>query len=451
MMTTLPIRRLLAAAVTTTFLLQSGAASAFGVLQAYDAALQNDPVYRSAVSENEAGQQYRVLGRQGLLPSISASYSTSKNRADLTAKSATGGENVTHPEYTSTVGVVQLRQTLFNLDAYARYKQGIAQTNYSNAIFSTRSQEVALRVVSAYADAQYAEDQLTLVTAQRDAYGEQMRVNDRLFQKGEGTKTDMLETQARFDLGEAQVLEAKDSLNNARNTLAAIVGRDITQLDPLVDDFRVAPMQPSNFEEWKEISLKQNPEIEAARYAVEASLQEVKKNRAGHFPRVDLVASLNKSNSETINTFNQDSNVRSVGVQVSIPIYSGGAVSAATSQAVSNSEKAKSDLEATTKKVLVELRKQYSLAVSSASRIDALVKSVTSARLLVKATEQSIKGGVRINLDALNAQQALFQSQRDLAQARYNYLLSYMRLRSAAGTLGAEDLNKVATYFVASR
>ncbi|MBC7502851.1 MAG: TolC family outer membrane protein, partial [Herminiimonas sp.] len=340
-MNNLLVRRSLWSVLTLALLAQSGSAVAFGVLQAYESALQNDPVYRSAVSENEAGQQYRVLGRAGLLPSVSANYSTYKNKADITSKNQLGQSQSTHPDYNSAVGVVQARQPLFNLDALARYYQGIAQTNYSNAVFSSRSQELVLRVMSAYADTQYAEDQLMLVTAQREAFAEQMRVNDRTFQKGEGTRTDVLETQARFELAEAQVFEAKDNLTNARNTLAGVIGRDVPVLDALGDDFRVAPMQPAGFEEWSRITLERNPEIEAQRFGVEAALQEVKRNRAGHTPRVDLVASYNKNNSETINTYNQDSNVRSLGVQVVIPIYSGGSVNASTSQAVANSEKAK--------------------------------------------------------------------------------------------------------------
>ena len=351
----------------------------------------------------------------------------------------------------SSSGVVQLRQPIFNLDGIARYYQGVAQTSYSEAVFSGRAQELVVRVVGAYADAQYAEDQLALVTAQRDAYAEQKRVNERMFQKGEGTRTDMLETQAKYDVAEAQVIEAQDNLATARNTLAAIVGADITHLDPMSDDFRIKPMQPAAFDDWKAIALEHNAEIAAQRYGVDAARQEINKSRAGHAPRLDLIASYSKNKSETINTFNQDSTVRSIGAQLSIPIYSGGYVNAASRQAVANHEKAKSDLDAKTNQTLVELRKQYSLVLSSATKIEALVKSVNSASALVEATRQSIKGGVRINLDLLNAQQQLFAARRDLAQARYGYLLSYLKLRNAAGTLGADDLRSVAGYFVAGR
>jgi protease secretion system outer membrane protein len=444
----LPQRRFLAGIIAGVMSLQAGSVSALGLVEAYEAALQNDPTFRSAVHENEAGQQNKRIGRATLLPTVSASYSHTQNRADITQPNVFGQMSTTHPEYNSSVGAVQLRQPLLNLEGLARYRQGVAQTEYSDALFAGRRQELVIRLVSAYADAQYAEDQLMLATAQRDAFAEQMRVNERMFQKGEGTRTDMLETQAKFDVAEAQVIEARDSLTTARNALAAIIGMEVKELDPLSDDFRVLPMQPESFEEWKALALENNPEVAAQRHAVEATRHEVSRNRAGHAPRLDMVASLSKNKGETLNTFNQESTVRAVGVQLNIPIYSGGYVDATTTQAVSNHEKAKSDLEAKTNQVLVELRKQYSLVLSSAAKIDALNKSVKSATLVVAATEQSIKGGVRINLDLLNAKQQYYTAKRDLAQARYNYLLSYLRLRSAAGTLGADDLHKIAGYFV---
>ncbi len=447
----LPARRALVIALAAVGALHAPGAFALGLLQAYEAALNNDPTYQSAIHENEAGQQNRLLGRSTLLPTVAASYSTSKASAEITNKSAQQGNNTINPRYTSAAAVLQLKQPIINFDGLARYRQGVAQSNYSTALFGGRQQDLVIRVVSAYADAQFAEDQLALATAQRDAYGEQMRVNDRMFAKGEGTKTDSLETQAKFDLAEAQVIEAADSLNTARNTLSGIVGLEITALDGLSPNFKVRPMQPAGFEEWKALALDKNAEIGSLRYAVESARQEISKQRAGHLPRLDFVASLEKNQSNTINTYNQDSNVRSFGVQLQIPIYSGGYVSAASTQAVAQYEKARSDLDAKTTQVTVELRKQYSLALSSAAHIDALVKSVNSTNLLVEATRQSIKGGVRINLDLLNAQQQMYTARRDLAQSRYNYLLSYLRLRSAAGTLSGADVQDVAAYFVASR
>jgi outer membrane protein, protease secretion system len=446
----LPIHRALLSLACIAALGLHQESSAIGLLNAYDLALTNDPTYRAAVLDKEAAQQYRVLGRSQLLPTVSASYSKNKNHADITTTSPTG-DTSDNRHYSSSATSLQLRQPLVNLEGKARYRQGIAQTNASDAQFSARSQDLIVRLVNLYANAKYAEDQLAQATAQRDALAEQRQANERMFQRGEGTKTEVLETQAKYDLSEAQVLEARDGLVNSRLALAAVVGQDIERLDPLSEDFRAKPMNPASFEAWKDIALANNPEIVAQRYTVEIALEEINKNRAGHYPRLDLVASASKNNSDTTNTINQNTNSRSIGVQLNIPLYSGGSVSAATSQAVSNHEKAQADLDAKTSQVLVELRKQYNLTVSGVSRIAAAEKSLSSARLLIEATQKSVKGGMRTNLDVLTAQQQFFEAKRDLALSRYNYLLSFLRLRYSAGTLALADLQEISTYFVANR
>jgi outer membrane protein, protease secretion system len=226
------------------------------------------------------------------------------------------------------------------------------------------------------------------------------------------------------------------------------VGEEIRLVNPLLDEFQVKPMLPTSFEEWKEIALEQNPEIVSQRHAVEVARQEINKQRAGHAPRIDLVASVNKSMSDNIIFFGVDTFTRSVGVQVNVPMYAGGMVNAMTSQAVSNHERAKAELESRTHQVLIELRRQFNLNLSSSRRIDALVSSVSSRNVLLEATRKSAVGGTRNNIDILNAQQQFFEARLDLMQARYNYLLSYLRLRKAAGTVDIRDLQEVARYFV---
>jgi outer membrane protein, protease secretion system len=444
------LRQSIALALCGLALLQAQHAAALGLVPAYEAALANDPVYRSAQRDNEAGQQFRELGRSNLLPNISASYSRNRNQADISTSSSRG-EVTERRNYSGLAATLQLRQPLYHPEGQARYRQGMAQTSASDAQFSSRSQDLIVRLVGLYTPAKYAEDQLAQAIAQRDAFAEQRQSNVRMFQRGEGTLTDVLETQAKYDLAEAQVLEARDNLINTRNALAAMVGQDIEKLDPLADDFRVRPMLPETFDAWKEIALANNPELLAQRYAVDIAREEINKNRAGHQPRLDLIASTGKNSSDTTNTFNQSSKVHTIGVQLNFPIYSGGAVTAATSQAVSNYDKAQADLDSKINTVVLELRKQYNLTLSSTLRIDAAAKALSSATLLVEATRKSVKGGQRTNLDVLNAQQQLFEAKRDLALARYNYLLGYLRLRYAAGTLSVADLNDIAGYFVAGQ
>ncbi len=422
-------------------------AGAIGLIEAYDAALANDPVYRSAVHDNEAGRENRALGLSNLLPSASITYNGSKNWADQTII----GQGETRPVYISSTGGLQVRQPLYAPDGVARYHEGNAQADVADAVLSSKQQDLITRLVGAYVDALFADDALRLSIAQRDTFLEQMQANDRMFKEGEGTKTDMLETQAKLDLAEAQVIEARDARSVNLQTFEAIVGREVEALDGLNDNFQAPVPQPAGIEEWKTMARERNPDLAAQRYSVEVARQEVLRNRAGHLPRVDFVASATKDKADTIDTYTTDSTVRSAGVQVTIPLYAGGSVSALTRQASAAYEKAKSDLDDKTNQVMIDLRKQHYTLLSSVPKIDALVKSVNSAKLLVTATTQSIRGGERVNLDLLNAEQQLYTAQRDLAQARYSCLVAYLKLRADAGVLTVDDLRNIAGYFTATR
>jgi protease secretion system outer membrane protein len=449
--TYLPLRR---AALALALAFGAGHAGAVTLQQAYEAALKNDPQYRMSFYEKESAKENRVLGRSSLLPSVQASYSASRNVVDQTVHSTVNipgygdvpVDQLSHPRYISRSSVIQLRQPILNLDGIARYRQGKVMAAQGEAAYAASTDDVTVRVASAYMDALFAEDQVALSKVARDLYLEMMHVNQRLFEKGEGTKTDMLETQARLDLAEAQLTEAQDNVVAARETLAGVIGMDPGQLDRM-EAFRPTIATSGNFDEWAKTAREHNKELATARLAVENARLEISKNRAGHYPRIDLIAAYSKGDAESINTYNQDTVNRTVGVQVNIPIYQGGAISATTRQAAAGYARAQSELDARTNKVMVELRKAHSIVLSSVHKIEALEKAVESGKLLMKATEQSIKGGVRINLDLLNAQQQLYTSQRDLAQARYSYLIGLLRLRAAAGTLDAGTVREVAAYF----
>jgi protease secretion system outer membrane protein len=442
------------AAIALAVAMAAGQAGAVTLQQAYEAALKNDPTYKMSFYDKESAKENRVIGRSFLLPQVSASYSASRNVTDIdqfqqvTIDGYNGIEHsLIHPRYISRSSAVQLRQPILNLDGVARYRQGKVQAEQGEKAYEAAGDEVAVRVASSYMDVLFAEDQLALSKVSRDMYTEQMHVNNRLFEKGEGTKTDMLETQARLDIAEAQVTEAQDNVVAARETLAGIIGMDPGKLDELREGFNPATLQTGTFADWEKIAREHNHELAAARLAVENARLEIGRQKAGHYPRVDFIAAYSKGDSESINTYNQNTVDRAIGVQVNIPIYQGGAISASTRQAADGYGRAQSDLDARTSKVMVELRKAHSAVVSSVHKIEALEKAVASGKELMKATEQSIKGGVRINLDLLNAQQQLYTSQRDLAQARYTYLIGLLRLRAAAGTLDAGGVREVAAYF----
>ncbi len=440
------LRGLIAAALLTTGFGTAGSASAITLEEAYQAALKNDPVFRMRYFENESGKENQILGRSQLLPNISASHTVNKNRVDR-QYTQNGRLQLDHPQYLGRSSVVQLRQPLFNMDAVQRYRQGKVQSAQAEQAYEAGIDEVSVRAVSAYMDALFAEDQLALAIAQRDMNAEQQKVNQFLFEKGEGTRTDMLETQARLDVAEASLVEAQDNVTSVRNTLAGVIGMDPGTLKQIGANFRPVTLDVATYEDWQKLALRQNNTLAALRLAVENTRLEIGRNKAGHLPRVDFVASYSKNLSETINVLGQETTNRTLGIQVNIPIYSGGAISAQTRQAAASYGRSQAELDARTNEIMVELRKAYDLVQSSGRKIDALAKAAESGQELVKATEQSIKGGVRINLDLLNAQSQLVTTRRDLAQARYSYLVGLMRLRAASGTMAPEAVREIAAFF----
>ena len=429
-------------------LLQTGVCQALGLLDAYEAALENDPVYRSAIHENEAGQEEKAIGLSGLLPNLSFTRTQSKNTGNQTF----GNQPETSLNFDSKVSTLSLRQPILNLEAVAGYRQGAAQANSSQARFTGHSQQLIVRLVEAYVEVLLAQDRLMLSQTQQDTLEERKKVNEKMLQKGEGTITDVLETQSQYALAQAEVIEAQDEYNVARLRLAAIVGnKDIVQLDRLSADFQINALQLVDYESWEELALNRNAELVTQRYAVTSSKEEINKSRSGHMPRLDLVASLSRNNSASFITANRDADIASIGIEINVPLYAGGRVNAVTRQSVANRARAEADLNAMTDDVLVELRRQYQLTLSSVKRIESLQLAVESARLLVQATEKSIQGGIRINLDLLDAQQQLFSAQGELSQARYDYLLAYLRLKLAAGDLVLDDLQRIAAYFNPAR
>ena len=322
--------------------------------------------------------------------------------------------------------------------------------NSSRSKFEGDADRLIVRLTEVYFEALLAKERLALAKAQRDALAELQQVNTNMFNRGEGTRTDVLETQSRFALAQAQLIETQDAWDAARLVLSALVGEPVEHLTTLGKAFQIQPLAPADFESWREMAQARNAELVTQRYLVETSKQEVTRSRAGHAPRVDLVASLSRNNSASFVTADRDARLASVGVEVNVPIFAGGRVNAITNQARANLARAEAELDAMADQAMLELRRQYQLLQSSILRIQSLEIAVDSARLLVEATEKSIRGGIRINLDLLDAQSQFYGAQVNLAEARYNYLLAYLRLRFLAGTLELDDLRQVATYFVAA-
>lgn len=444
----LSIRKKVSVLVFIVLFIQAGLVHAFSLLDAYEAALEHDPTYRSAYHENEAGQQAEAIGLASLLPNLSITHTQSRSTGTRDPDPQHLVSGAVPFNFNSQVSSLTLRQPLINMEAIAGYRQGKAQADSSRAKFTGRSQQLVVRLVEAYVKTLLAQDHVKLAEKQLDSLEELKRVNERMLQKGEGTTTDVLETQSKYAIAQARVIEANDELEGAQLELGAIVGQKITQLDRLSDTFSAQAIQLQDYDAWYALALERNSELVTQRHTVTSGKEEIRKSHAGHAPRVDLVASLSRNKSGSFVTAGQEFQLATAGIEVNIPLYAGGRVNAITAQAKANHARAEADLDAITDKVLVELRKQYNLLQSGVKRIKSLELAVKSAELLVEATLKSIRGGIRINLNLLDAQQQLHTARRDLAEARYSYMLAYLRLQLAAGTLALDDLRNIASYFI---
>lgn len=429
----------------------ANSAQALDLLQAYDSALSNDPSFRAAVKENESGQANRVIGRSALMPKMGVTYNQFFNNSAISGPIVTGGPDyTTNRAYPSDLFGVQITQPLFNLQALALMRQGAARGDMSDAKFIYQSQDLLVRVLQAYSDVLYAEDDLQYLKAQRDSLHEQMLVNRKRFEKGEGTITDKLETSANYSLSESKVIEANNNLEIAKRKLESITGLSIPsskEVQKLNSHFNTKPLLPRAFELWKETALSSSAEIRVASHNVEVARQEYSKQKAGHYPTANLVGGWNQQRSQNYSAINQNAVTSQVGIQISVPIFSGGETVGRTSQARADYEKAQADLDQTRDRVITELRKQYDIVISSTQKIEALTRAVDSANELTKAMRKSVQGGERINLDVLVADKGLATARRDLAQAKYEYMLAFLRLKQQAGTLNLEDFQQTAKYF----
>ena len=422
----------------------AGPVQAMGLLEAYDLAIRNDPTFQAAIEERAAGEENRALGRSALLPTLSWNYNNSRNESEVTQASTR-----TDRDYRSYAATLTLQQPLLDYEAYARFRQGAAQALFSDERFRSKSQYLAVRVLSAYSQALLAQERIELSRAQKRAFAERLQLNQRLLEGGEGTRTDVLETQARLSMAVAEEIEAHDNQDAALRELEAMLGEplQVEQLAPLVAHFVILPLEPQRFESWRELALANNPELASQHHALTAAEYEVERKRAGHLPKLSLYASSRQTSSDSESTYNQKYDTNSVGIQLTVPLFAGGSVSASTRQAARQLSQAQYELDAQTATTLVDLRKQYNLNSSAAAKVRAYEMAVESAGALVQATQKSVSGGERVNLDVLDAEQQLFSAKRDLAEARYAYLLARVQLRYYAGVLNEGDLRQVAGYF----
>ena len=414
-------------------------ARAEDLVELYNAARGFDATYLSARAQAESVEytleRTRALQRLGVNATASGTHTEAKSPLST--------------DYGDTNNVsaqINARQPLFNRANSATISQVEKRLEQARIGLAAAEQDLVVRVAQAYFDVLNAQDALGTAKANKAAISEQLASAKRNFEVGTATITDTREAQARFDQATAQEIVAENDLRTKRIALDQLVGRSNVTPKPLAAPVTIPLVAPADAEQWAKTAAGSNPAIQRATLDLAVARLETDKARAGHLPTVDAVASVGNSRSwgelARIPPAATWGNTRSgsVGIQVTIPLFSGFSVQNQIKESLSLEEKAQQDLEAARRDADQRTRTAYFGVQSGIAQVKALEAAEASSKLALEATQLGYKVGVRVNLDVLNAQNQLFQTQRDLAKARYDVLLGELKLRQVAGTLKPEDL-----------
>jgi len=419
-------------------------AQALDLVQSYRLALQNDALYQASLAANQAGHEALPQALAQLLPNISASGSRSQNTTNSDSPGFGGARSLSTSDYTSASSTLSLRQPLYRKYNFALYDQAKSQEQNADAVLDKDRQDLLVRLSGAYFEALMAQEQLALILAQKEAYASQLQSATRAFAVGAGTRTDIDDAQARYDMSLAQELEARQNVGYTRRQLQVIVDQPVEQL-ALLDAKRMellAPV-PANAEEWIVRGEEANAELRAIKANVEAARAEVEKAKAGHYPTVDLFAQRSKSESDTNYTINSQYLTTAVGVQFNIPLWAGGYVTSQVRQAVANLEKTRQQYEGRRREIAQQIRKEFQNVAEGVFKVKALEQAERSADQAVFSNQKGFQAGTRSQVDILNAQQQRMNTRRDLAQARYQYLMARVRLQGLMNALNEDEMKLI--------
>ena len=412
--------------------------------QIYQAALEQDATIRASRAAADAGRERLPQARAALMPSVSASVGRNNNNLNTTAPNILGIPSTTNDQYFSDNKTLQFRQPLVNMQRWLQFEQAKFVVDEVEATLDRDLQNLVVRVSGSYFEALMTDEQLELVLAQKSTYTAMLDAAKKGLAAGSGTRTDIDDAQARLDMAVAQELEARQNQDLTRRQLQMLVNAPVGAVAKLnVSALKLEGPQPANLETWTTKAEQNSPEIKALQARLEAARKEVRKAQAGHLPTLDAVAQWSNSGSENTTRINSRFENKTLGLQLNVPIFSGGYVNSTIRQAVAEQIRAEESLEALRRDLGVRVHKEYRGVSEGVMRVRALEQAARSADQMLKSTQMSMKAGSRTQLDVLNAQQQYTMALRDLAQARYIYLLSKIKLASLAGDDASVSVNEV--------
>lgn len=421
----------------------AGSAQGADLVSAYQDALAYDAQFAGARANLEAGRERYVQGRSGLLPTVGASANTIWNDIDTTLRANPPISR--SMQYNSNAWSVNLSQPLFRWQNWAAYKQGGFAVALAEAQFASARQELILRVAQAYFDVLAAQEAVATTVAQKRAITEQLESAKRNFEVGTATITDTHEAKARYDLAVAAELAAGNDLLVKRQALRTVIGKEPEALKTLRAGAQIGHPQPADLEQWATFANDGSLVVAQAQAALAIADQEVAKQRAGHYPTLDLVASHGRSGTgyNTVTAGGTDGKATTVGLQLALPLFAGGYTSSKDREAVALREKALADLDNARRQSALAARQAYLGVTSGLSQVSAYEAALVSSQAALDSNKLGYEVGVRINIDVLNAQSQYYDTRQKLIRARLDTLLAELRLKAAAGTLDETDLAEV--------
>jgi outer membrane protein len=427
-----PLSRLAAGSVLAMALVTG--AQAQNLVDVYESARSFDATFLSARSQFDASLARADQARAGLLPQAGLAAAANWSRRDSSAAaldSTFNSQNVT----------LSASQPLYRPGNKLAYEQGQVSIDVAKAQLQSAEQDLIVRTSQAYFDVLAAEDTLAFVSTQKTAVAEQLAAAKRNFEVGTTTVTDSREAQARYDLVLAQEIAAANDLRVKRLALDQLVGKPGVAPVPLATPVVLPTLLPADPEVWVSEAQTRSPSVIQASKGLEIAQLETRKAETGHQPTLDLVGQYQIARAPVTGfAKNVRNNTASVGVQFNMPLFAGFAIQNRVKETLALEDKARTDLEAAKRGVAQATRSAYYGVLSGQSQVKALEAAQASSLSALDANKLGYQVGVRINIDVLNAQSQLFQTQRDLAVARYNVLLGGLRLRQASGQLVADDL-----------
>ena len=418
----------------------AASAGAADLMSVYRDATAFDAQFAAARANVVAGREKLPQGRSGLLPSIGLAANTAWNDSDTTLRSSPPlSRNL---QYNTNGWTANLTQPLFRWQNWAGYKQAELSVAIAEAQFAAAKQDLIVRTAQAYFDVLLAQEAVATAAAQKTAITEQLESAKRNFEVGTATITDTHEAQARYDLAVATELAAQNDLTVKRETLRVVMGKEPDALRTLKPGALIGRPQPDDIGKWAETAEAGNLSVAQAQAAAEIAAQEVSKQRGGHLPTVDLIASYGKTGAgySSVAGGGVDSKNTTVGVQLAIPLFAGGAIASKDREAVALREKAVADLDNARRQAALGARQAYLGVTSGLSQVTAFEAALASSQSALESNKLGYDVGVRINIDVLNAQSQLYDTRQKLMKSRLDTLLAQLKLKSAAGNLVEEDL-----------